>query len=97
MVNSKLIFDNINNKNFQIEFEDNLPIKCELIEVKGINSSTLKKGQSEPFSLVFQSKEQRVFEQNTYKLTHSELNDLALFLVPIGSDDIGVRYEAVFT
>jgi hypothetical protein len=35
--------------------------------------------------------------QRIYRLEHDELGALDLFLVPIGRDDSGVRYEAVFT
>lgn len=97
MTLSKLSFENINDNVFTIFFDLDNSIVSELIEVKSINSHTLAKGQAEPFSLVFQVKDDRVFEQNTFQIQHKELGDLTLFLVPIGADENGVRYEAVFT
>lgn len=46
------------------------------------------------FSLVFAGP--LGLSQGTYRLTHPELGDLDLFLVPIGRDGEGVRYEAAF-
>ena len=48
------------------------------------------------FSLVFTGPVEPVLPQRTYRLRHDELNDLDIFIVPIGRDDAGVRYEAVF-
>ena len=48
------------------------------------------------FSLVFRGPTSPLLPQGTYLLTHAELGELALFLVPIGSDSDGIRYEAAF-
>jgi hypothetical protein len=48
------------------------------------------------FSLVFAGPVEPVLPQRTYRLVHDELRDLEIFIVPIGRDDAGVRYEAVF-
>ncbi|HVP29420.1 MAG TPA: hypothetical protein VMW35_09700 [Myxococcota bacterium] len=50
----------------------------------------------QPFSLVFLSPEDRVLPQRIYRLEHAALGALEIFLVPIGRDERGVRYEAVF-
>jgi hypothetical protein len=53
------------------------------------------KGQERlQFSLVFSGPP--VLGQGTYRLTHAELGELDLFLVPIGRDGEVVRYEAAF-
>jgi hypothetical protein len=36
------------------------------------------------------------FSQRTYALEHASLGRLEIFLVPIGPDASGMRYEAVF-
>ncbi len=46
------------------------------------------------FSLVFHGGPG--LTQGTHQLTHAELGDLDLFLVPIGRDGEVVRYEAAF-
>jgi hypothetical protein len=48
------------------------------------------------FSLVFRGPRAPVLPQGTYPLAHDELEDLELFLVPIGPDAEGMQYEAVF-
>ena len=97
MLLNKQTFDNIKNKSFFINFEQEQLTPCELIEIKEVNSQTLDKGQNTPFSLVFETKEDMVHQQDTYLVSNDELNETAMFLVPIGTDDNGVRYEAVFT
>ncbi|MCF6319323.1 MAG: hypothetical protein L3J83_08605 [Proteobacteria bacterium] len=94
---SKQTFQNLQDKCFEIAFESDKLTTCQLIEVKDVNSHTLKQGQSEPFSLVFETQGDQVFEQNTYLAKNIEMDEFPLFLVPIGADKKGVRYEAVFT
>ena len=48
------------------------------------------------FSLLFRGPVDPLLPQRTYRLEHAELGDLDLFLVPIGPDAEGMRYEAVF-
>lgn len=48
------------------------------------------------FSLVFRGAPGAPLPQGTRQLTHETLGELELFLVPIGSDAAGVRYEAAF-
>jgi hypothetical protein len=50
-----------------------------------------------PFSLIFRAADRGHLPQRTYSLTHADLGRLDLFLVPIGADQVGMRYEAVFT
>ncbi|WP_183092709.1 DUF6916 family protein [Nocardioides stalactiti] len=48
------------------------------------------------FSLVFRGPTDPQLSQGTWELDHDAINDLALFLVPLGPDTDGPRYEAVF-
>ena len=48
------------------------------------------------FSLVFRGPASPHLPQGTYLLTHAELGELALFLVPVGAESDGVDYEAAF-
>ncbi len=94
---TKQTFENIKNKSFEITLQADNTISCELLEVKSIACHTLKEGQAEPFSLLFQIAGDTIYEQNTYVIKNNELEEMPLFLVPIGADEKGVRYEAVFT
>jgi hypothetical protein len=54
-------------------------------------------GQSRmQFSLLFRGPTTPVLAQATYRLSHAELGDLDLFLVPVSAEADGLRYQAVF-
>ena len=48
-------------------------------------------------SLVWRGPVDKVLDQGTYTVSHPDIGDLQLFLVTIGPDEHGMRYEAVFT
>jgi len=50
----------------------------------------------ETFSLLFVGPAEPALPQGTVELTHDTLGLLALFVVPVGRDATGMRYEAVF-
>ncbi len=49
-----------------------------------------------PFSLIFRGPRAPVLPQRTWPLEHPTLGRLEIFLVPIGPDGAGMRYEAIF-
>ena len=50
-----------------------------------------------PFSLTFTARPDAVIPQNIYRIESEVLEAFDCFLVPIGPDAQGMRYEAVFT
>lgn len=50
-----------------------------------------------PFSIVFRQASGPILPQAIYRVEHSDIGTFELFLVPIGPDGGGMRYEAVFT
>ncbi len=54
-------------------------------------------GGRAPFSLVFRGPHHVVLQQRIYRVDHAELGTFDLFLVPIGPDRAGMRYQAIFT
>ena len=50
----------------------------------------------EPFSLVFRGAHRFVLPQQIYQVEHKGFTTLEIFLVPLGPDGQGMRYEAVF-
>jgi hypothetical protein len=50
-----------------------------------------------PFSLEFLGPPERLLLQGTYPFEHPALGVFDIFVVPIGRDETGIRYEAVFT
>jgi hypothetical protein len=50
-----------------------------------------------PFSVLFRAARSPVLPQRIYRLEHAAMGPLEIFLVPIGPDAEGMRYQAVFT
>lgn len=53
--------------------------------------------QLEQFSLVFTGVPSPWLPQGSYKLAHPQMGECELFLVPVGPDNAGMRYQAVFS
>jgi hypothetical protein len=70
------------------------PLDLVLVEARGLAKHS---NTREPFSVVFRAPATPVLAQMIRRLEHPELGAFELFLVPIGPDDVGMRYEAVFT
>jgi hypothetical protein len=83
---------------FELELDAGRTLPLELLSSHPLSSDTVESATRAPFSLIFRSPgEQRHAPQQIYTVRHAELGALELFLVPIGPDDGGMRYEAVFT
>jgi hypothetical protein len=52
--------------------------------------------RTQPFTLMFRGPGHFYVEQRIYQLEHERLGTIELFLVPIGPDQEGMRYEAIF-
>ncbi|HZR02424.1 MAG TPA: hypothetical protein VFA81_04525 [Burkholderiales bacterium] len=72
-------------------------VALELVDVdKPRADKSRRSGVREPFALLFRGPREPLLAQRIHRLENSELGALDIFLVPIGPDDIGQRYEAVF-
>ena len=84
---------------FRIRFPDG-ELELRLVDVEPGGEASLRAaeeaGLREPFSIVFRGPPEYVLPQRIYRIEHDELDDLEIFLVPIGPDDQGMLYEAVF-
>lgn len=50
----------------------------------------------QPFTLLFHEPAGRLVPQGMHPVSHPRLGTFELFVVPIGPDPAGMRYEAVF-
>jgi hypothetical protein len=85
---------------FTLHVDATRTMAVELSEVTDLSEaarSTPPKGQRTPFSIVFRSASNAVLPQGIYRLEHASLGSFEPFLVTIGPDAVGMRYEAVFT
>jgi hypothetical protein len=78
---------------FKLHLSPEAILDAELIAVEKSNQRALAR---EPFSLLFRTLDLSGASQSTYKLEHPKLGELHIFLVPIGPDSQGMRWEAVF-
>ena len=67
-------------------------VELELLEVV----STLSTPRQEQFSIFFRGPADIYLPQMTYRMQHDAMGELYLFIVPIGRQPDGFRYEAVF-
>lgn len=88
------------NESFDLRLEGHAPIPLTLGSVTELGESP-KEGQEtayrRPFSLIFREPRNLYLPQAIYPLHHETLGTLDIFLVPIGPDPAGMRYEAIFT
>ncbi|KPD11622.1 hypothetical protein [Phaeobacter sp. 11ANDIMAR09] len=86
-------FARFQDQDFEV-ITDEGPITLKLIEVSKLGSGEREGGA---FSVLWQGPETPFVDQQTHRLKHPEAGELALFLVPVGQQDAGFQYEAVFT
>lgn len=85
------------NQPFQIHYDDQSPpLAAELIEVTALPYADGEVSRP-PFSILLRSEDDTVLPQRIYRLSHEKMPQLDLFLVPVGPDQVGMRYEALFT
>lgn len=82
---------------FRLDLGGGNELRLELATVRDLGRRADPSGELSTYALVFRSPgERRHAPQGTYRLTHAGLGTLEIFLVPIGPDPVGMRYEAVF-
>ena len=83
--------ENVNTK-FRVRLEEGKAVELELAEVKVHLSSP----RQEMFSIFFRGAHDFFLPQSTYHLEHERLGESDIFLVPVGRDENGFLYEALF-
>jgi hypothetical protein len=81
---------------FRVNFGESGDVDLKLVEVKGYPAQVEEHAGMERFSLIFTGALDHPLSQQTYRLRHEEMGEFDIFLVPIGRDDGGFRYEAIF-
>lgn len=81
---------------FRIQASDQRSIHVELVQAAPLGAANATpRGQA--FSLIFRAAGHDVLPQSIYRVEHDQLGAYDIFLVPIGPDAVGMRYEAIFT
>ena len=77
-----------------------LELELELISAEAIASGgrgPTKSGDTrEPFSLLFKGPGEQPLAQRIYEFRHDRMGTLNIFIVPVGRDERGMLYEAIF-
>ena len=96
----KSLFEDREGEFFYLPGPNDTRINLALTEVGSPEERILHRAREtagrEPFNLLFRGPLEPFLEQQMVVLQHDELGQLELFLVPVGQDDQGYYYEAVF-
>ena len=80
------------NSKFRIRIDESQTVESELTEV----SELLLSPRQERFAVVFRTSNDFYLDQGMRSFEHDVMGEFELFLVPVGRDDDGTYYEAVF-
>lgn len=80
------------NTKFWLKLTGHDPIELDLIKVSELNLTF----GTEAFSILFKGPKEFVLQQGTYQLEHDAMGTFHILLVPVGRNDEGTEYEAVF-
>ena len=89
-------FANRVGEDFTIEERSLAGMALTLTEAQPLRAIWSRPGQRPPFSLVFVGKHPHVLEQRLYRFDLAGIGQVDIFLVPIGKDENGVSYQALF-
>src|SRR4051812_2932549 len=90
-ITKEMFRESVNTK-FRLKAETSDPVELELVELTESSSSP----KHEQFALLFHGPQDHFLQQMIYPMEHEKLGELELFLVPIGRNQNGFQYEAVF-
>jgi len=88
-------FDPFVGNSLLIHFNDDYILNAEIVSVS--EGMSYAESIRIPFSVILRTDQKnQYFEQGTYPIIHPEKGELEVFLVPLGPDEKGMKYEAVF-
>ena len=92
-------FADLVGENFIVQRDPRGTLKAELIEVNdhtGADLNIKSNTRQDCFSILFRAPLDQPLEQNTYDFSHHQIGTFPLFIVPVGIDEKGRLYEAIF-
>ena len=84
------------NTPFRLQVNAHKPIDLMLVGVESRPSDATEEQGMERFSVFFLGSPEFLLPQATYRLAHPEMGEFDLFLVAIGKEADGYRYEAIY-
>ena len=89
-------FEKCLDTDFRVELESPGPIAIKLIAVTPRESEPHEEAGMERFSAVFSGPPDTFLPQGTYRVTHPEMGEFYVFLVPLAPEAGVFKYEAVY-
>lgn len=80
---------------FTVTYPDIAPVLLTLDEAKPMTNYG-QNAKREPFSLIFVGPGDVMLLQRIHRLKHDSMGELDIFLVPVGKNERGYLYQAVF-
>lgn len=84
------------NTPFRLQVNAPKPIDLTLVGVESRPSGATEQQGMERFSVFFLGSPEFLLPQSTYRVAHPEMGEFDVFLVAIGKEADGYRYEAVY-
>jgi len=72
------------------------PAETSGVELRLVEANDFSTPRQEMFSLQFRGPREPFLPQGIYSMEHDQLGPLDMFIVPIGRDESGYRYEAIY-
>lgn len=89
-------FSGLLHQTFLMNVPDGSTQAIELIEVRDLGERVSGDARLENYALLFRAPGKGHVPQGTYAIEHEAIGTLDVFLVPIGPDTLGMRYEVIF-
>jgi hypothetical protein len=86
---------NLNTK-FRLLVDAPQPIDLTLVEVTPRKVESHEEQGMERFSAVFMGPQELLLPQQIYRVSHPDMGEFDIFLVALGQEPEGFRYEAVY-
>ena len=92
---NRSVFSDVLGSTFRLHLDEGGTVDLELIEASELKrqADTVER---DPFSLVLRGPKDTILPQQIYTFEHDTIGQFGMFIVPIGPDDTGMLYEAVF-
>jgi hypothetical protein len=84
------------NTKFQVLVDAPQPIELTLVSVTARKIEAHEEAGMERFSAMFMGPSEIFLPQQIYRVSHPEMGEFDIFLVGLGQDPDGFRYEAVY-
>jgi hypothetical protein len=84
------------NTTFRVQLDGAKPIDLTLVAVTPRHSGANEAPGMERFSALFSGPPDLFLPQQCYRITHDDMGEFEVFLVPIAREKDGFKYEAVY-